>query len=378
MKTNKMVNFGNGKKVLNFLIAAGGTGGHLFPAMAVGEKLKQLSDVEINLYFIGTENRMESRIVPEQGYEYFPMPIYGFAGLSLKSLKLPLNILKSIKIAKRVIKDKKIDGVIVAGAYLSYPPGVAAYKSGIPLFLMESNVNLGKSNKALSKKATKIFTSYKETEGYIDKSLHSRVFQYGNPMRDFILDLPETDKAKEFFKLDFNKNTVLIIGGSLGARSINQVIEKNLEGLGGSSWQFIWQTGRNYQPPSEIPNNIVCTQFIDDMSSAYSVADIIVSRSGATATAEICLVGKPSILIPLSSASNNEQYYNGKVIAENGGAILIEDGDLESRLMEELEQLMGDEKMRSELSVNAKKLGKPNAARDVAREILKTYSENIR
>lgn len=365
----------SGKKQLNFLIAAGGTGGHLFPAMAVGEQLKKLSGGMVNLYFIGTENRMESRIVPEQGYEYFSMPIHGFAGISLKSVKLPFNIFKSINIAKKVIKDKKIDGVIVAGAYLSYPPGVAAYKLGVPLFLMESNVNLGKSNKALSKKATKIFTSYKETEEYIDKSLLGKVFQFGNPMRDFISNLPEKKGAKEFFGLDLDKNTTLIIGGSLGARSINQVIEKNLERLGQSSWQFIWQTGKNYKKPDSIPDNVVCTQFIDDMSSAYSAADIIISRSGATATAEICLVGRPSILVPLSSASNNEQYYNGKVIAENGGAILIEDVDLDSQLMIELEKLMGDDRKRNELSMNAKKLGKPNAAEDVAKGILELYSK---
>ena len=368
---NKL-NMKNKNIKLNFLIAAGGTGGHLFPAMAVGEQLEKLTDNNINLFYIGTENRMESRIIPEKGYKYFSMPIHGFAGISLKSLKLPLSILKSVSIAKNIIKENNIDAVIVAGAYISYPPGLAAFKLKVPLFLMESNVNLGKSNKALSYKATKIFTSYKETEKYIHEDLKSNIYQFGNPLRESISQFPDKNEAVKKFYLDINKKTVLIMGGSLGAKSINIAIENNLGYISKSNWQFIWQTGKNYTIKSSLPANVYSCQFIEDMSSAYSAADLIISRSGATASAEICLVGKPSILIPLSSASNNEQYYNGKVIADNGGAFLIEDNKLGTDLIKKLDLLISDEKLRLKFSENAKKLANPNAASDIAKEILNT------
>jgi UDP-N-acetylglucosamine--N-acetylmuramyl-(pentapeptide) pyrophosphoryl-undecaprenol N-acetylglucosamine transferase len=360
----------NTNRKLNILMAAGGTGGHLFPAIAVAEQLKKLTDNNINIQFIGSHDRMESKLVPEMGYTYHSMKISGYAGISVRSLALPWRILNSVIKARAIIKVREIDAVIAAGAYISYPPGMAAIQLGVPLFLMESNVNPGKANAKLAPKAVRIFTAFEESEKYFEENQKEKLVPTGNPVRSFLLNLPAKDVAMENLELDKNKKTLLIMGGSLGARSINTVIDDNLKALGKLDWQIIWQTGSNYIVKNKIPDNIKQMAFINDMSSAYSAADFVVCRSGATTIAELMVVGKPSILIPMPSASNNEQYYNAKVLADRNAAILIEDSNIASELKERLSTTLGDNNLKTEMANNLKELAKPDAAERVAQNIL--------
>jgi len=364
----------NKQEPYKFLIAAGGTGGHFFPALAVAEQLKEQLNGNCEIIFIGTENRIESKKAPELGYRYYSMPITGFGGLSFKTLVLPLRVLNSIYKARSVIKINKIEAVICAGAYISYPPGIAASFFGIPLFLMESNVNPGKSNAALAKHSTHIYTAFEESRKYFPSKEQEKVRHFGNPVRDYILNLPDKDDAQGDLGLIPGKPTVLVMGGSLGAMSINRAVERELNRFGEQDYQILWQTGNNYEPPLKHPKNIVPTKFIDDMSAAYAAADLIVGRSGATSVAEICVAGKPSILVPMPSASNNEQFLNAKVLQEREAAILINDSDIETQLFDNVDNLMQNSDMRIKMSRVARQLAKPDAAKRVAKDIIEVIN----
>ncbi len=364
----------NTKGKLNILLAAGGTGGHLFPAIAVAEQLQRLTDNNINLEFIGTKDRIESKIIPEMGYVYHTIPITGYTGISLQSVALPWRIFSSVLKSRALMKVREIDALICAGAYISFPPGVAAHQLGVPYYIMESNVNLGKTNEKLAPNADLIFTSFKESESYINDDLKNKIRNYGNPIRNFLLNLPDKNEAIESFELEVNKRTVLIIGGSLGARSINIAVEKSLHELAKLDFQFIWQTGKNFVAPANLPQNIKQTQFIKDMASAYAAADLVVSRSGATAVAEICVAGKPSILVPMPSASNNEQYFNAKAMEDAKAAVLVLDNKIGEEFLTVMTDLAKDNAKLNQLSQAVRILAKPDAAERVAKEILNSLN----
>lgn len=360
----------NTQRRLRILIAAGGTGGHLFPAVAVAEQLQKLTDNNIDIEFIGTTDRMESKLVPEMGYRYHPIRISGYAGISIRSLVLPWRILNSLIRSRAILKVREIDCVVAAGAYISYPPALAASQLRVPYFLMESNVNPGKTNAKLAPNAEMIFTAFEESTNFFPAELASKLKPYGNPVRNFILNLPPKVEAQEKLELEKDKHTLLIMGGSLGARSINRAVEMNLNALADVDLQIIWQTGNNYVVPPRLPNNIKQVNFISDMASAYAVADMILCRSGATTVAEICVAGKPSILVPMPSASNNEQYQNAKVLADRNAAILVEDSLIAERIIPAIAELAESETRLTELAENALALAKPDAAEKVAQEIL--------
>lgn len=361
----------------NILIAAGGTGGHLFPALAVGKELEEKYGCK--LYFIGTNYRIESKKIPEMGYPYFPTPITAFPGINFKSINWIFNFLKSKSIANKAIKENNIDALICAGAYLCVPPGMAASSNNVPIFLMESNVNLGKANKILLSRAKKIFTSWEKTTAYIaDKS---KVMLAGNPIRKEILNLPKREDSLKKYGFE-NKLTLLIMGGSLGAKSINTAIYNSIDKLSKEDINIIWQTGgeKNLEGLSinsesgdlNFGENVRVIDFINDMASVYSIADLIVSRSGATAVSEISIVGTASILIPLGSASNNEQYLNAKTLADNNSGVLISDNELEIKLYDAISELISNETKRAELSSNIKFFAKREAASTVADFIIKS------
>ncbi len=350
------------------LIAAGGTGGHLFPAMAVLEQIEALTETDAS--FVGSKNRIESRIVPEKGYDYTPMPIEGFSGISLKSLLLPFKILKSVSICKSLIKSFKPHAVLCTGAYISYPAGAAASAAKIPLFLMESNVNPGKAVKMLSAKADRIFTSFVETKEFFEDKVKSRIELTGNPVRKSLLNPPSRIEALAKFGMDRGRKTVLVFGGSLGAKSINIALEQNLEKIAGSDVQYIWQTGRNFSTEKQIPQNVKMLTFIEDMASAYAGADLVVSRSGAASTAEICVCGKSSILLPLPSAANNEQSHNAKALSEAGAAEIVNDTEASERLFELINDLINSEEKLKKMGKSALALSKPDAAVVCAKKIL--------
>ena len=361
---------------LKAIIAAGGTGGHFFPALAVAEEMKSKLNGEFSAVFIGTESKIEARKAPEFGYGFMPIPISGYMGLkSLSTYLLPFKILKSIAILDSYIKREKPDFALCAGAYISYPLGIAAVKNNLPLFLMESNVNPGKAIKVLRKKATAIISTFEETKNYFEPELRSKIFNLGNPVR---ADFGETiDKAKACAEFGFNpeKPVILIFGGSLGARAINMETSHIINKLSELGYQIIWQTGAKFVAPKNLPSNIKVLEFINDMPSAYSASDLVVSRSGATTVAELCVVGKPSILIPLPSASNNEQFHNAKILKNKGAAEIILNDELADNLYGMIKLLMDSPEKLQSMGLNVKSLAKPNAARDAVELILKTLNK---
>jgi UDP-N-acetylglucosamine--N-acetylmuramyl-(pentapeptide) pyrophosphoryl-undecaprenol N-acetylglucosamine transferase len=360
---------------INVLIAAGGTGGHLFPAMAVVEQLRYLSNNRVNPIFVGNPNRLEATKVPDAGFQFVPLPITGFHGIfKLSNFKLILDIFKSISICKKLIKENNIKAVICAGAYLSYPAGVAAKSLGVPLVLMESNINAGKAIKMLADKASMIFVSFIESIKYFSEKNRYKIHALGNPMRDFLYTLPTKEEALTKYGLDPNKKTVFVFGGSLGARSLNWALEMDIEAFDTNEIQFIWQTGKNYELQQDPPDNVKLFKFIDDMPTAYAAADLVVCRSGATTLAEIALVGKPSILIPLASASNNEQEHNARFFEKQGAAIVMLDKEINNRLGLMINETINNERLLKLMSEQSRQLAKPNAAVDTAKYILQEIS----
>ena len=370
---------------LNIVVAAGGTGGHLFPALAVVEQLRELTHDHLNVFFLGSEDRMEATLIPSYGYPYTPMPIAGFKGLTHPStFSLPLKILSSMRIARRVIREAKADVVLVTGAYISFPAGRAAVAEGVPLVIMESNVNPGKSNAKLAPHAAAIIASFEESRAFFSDVIQDRIHVLGNPVRNQISTSMETEAARVGFGLDGNAPTVLVFGGSLGARSINHAVQTMVDRWAAThatpEWQLLWQTGRDYTAtiPQSLTRRVSARPFIDDMGSAYAAADLVVSRSGATTIAELGIVGKPAILVPLPSASTNEQRHNAKVVEQRGGAIVVEDGDLASQLSDTIEAVMLDERRRSTMAQAMQTLGRPDAAREASLIVQRIAQEDTR
>lgn len=365
------------KKKINLLFAAGGTGGHLFPATAVAQYLKTKYEERINCVFIGTENRIESTKVPKLGFEYHSMPITAFPGKNINGLKYPITFMKSISAARKAIKQSEIDAVICTGAYISYPPGLAANRMKKKLFLMESNVNPGKSILWLANNASKIYTSYAESSKFFDPAVVNNIKCLGNPVRSDILNLPNKEEAYNKYGADSSKKTVFVFGGSLGAQSINRVIEKNLQELELLDINLIWQTGKNYVFPASIPSNVHITEFIDNMGEAYSISDLVIARSGATTVAELSVLGKPSILVPLPSAANNEQYENARMLDESNAAILLNDSEIETQLMSKLKSTIHDSDILNDMSTKVRMFAKPDAVRDIADDIIRTIDPSF-
>lgn len=365
----------NSKK-LKFLIAAGGTGGHLFPAIALIDNLKKKLGDNCDFIFVGNQRRIEGAVVPKLGYKLIEIDIFGFRGLfRIENFLLPIKIFKSILQMRKLINQERINAVIATGAYLSYPPGIAAYHSNIPIFLLESNLIPGKAIKKLSPKASLIFTSFEETKKYFNPNLNDKIINSGNPIRINLMNLKDKSQAKTQFGLKPDLPTILVLGGSLGALSINKAIEKNLTKLASSNLQIIWQTGKNYTFEQPLPNNAVIYQFIDNMAEAYSAADLVVARAGATTIAEITALGLPSILIPLPSAANNEQYLNAKFLESKNACILLDDASAAENLYDLIRGMIFDKDKLSEMSENSKLLGKPDAGNKIA-EIIISFLKN--
>lgn len=353
------------------LVAAGGTGGHLFPAIAVVEKLKELQGDEIDFQFFGRTDKIEGRIVPELGYKLHSTNLTGLVKtFSLNTFKLPFQILHSVNKLRKIIKQENIDAVLCAGAYLSYPAGLAGSMCKKKLFLMESNVNPGKAINWLSSRADVIFTTFDETKNYFNEVTAKKIKLTGNPVRKQILNEVARNQAIEKFGLNKEKSVVLIFGGSLGAAVLNNAVLNSLERFAKSDFQVIWQTGEKNSINIPLPDNVKLVNFIDDMASAYSAADLVVSRSGATTAAELCIVGKPSILVPLPSASNNEQYFNAKYLESHNAAILITNNKISEKMYSVVTDLLLAPQKLNQMAVSAKHLAKPNASEIIAKEIL--------
>ncbi len=352
------------------LVAAGGTGGHIFPAVAVVEQLRVQTDGNCDVVFLGSRDRMEHVLIPKLGYRYVSMPIVGFKGLHYSTLTLPFKVLASIRIARATIRRLRPHAVVCTGAYISYPAGIAAVREGVPLIVLESNLNPGKTNSRLAPHAAAVVVAFSESVAQYPAQLQNKVHVLGNPVREQIEQRPSVRDARTMFDLDPDRSTVFVFGGSLGAQSINTVIARNLPMIAQQPWQVLWQTGKGFKAPTTIPDNMRAVPFIEDMGAAYSAADLVVSRSGATTIAELGIVGRPAIFIPLPSASTNEQVHNAEVCVRRNAAMIVADTELASALLPTISFVMNDPQRRTSMASAMKQLGKPNAARDAAGLIL--------
>lgn len=358
-----------------FIISGGGTGGHIFPAISIANALK-MKRPDAQFLFVGAEGRMEMEKVPNAGYEIVGLPVSGFnRGSLLKNFKVLFRLFKSLRMAKKVVRDFAPDIAVGVGGYASGPTLFMAHRSGIPTVLQEQNSYAGVTNKLLAKKAAKICVAYEGMERFFPQD---KIVLTGNPVRqDFLKVEPKSQEAYDFFHFSPAKKTLLIIGGSLGARTINQSVIAGLSKLKEAGIQVLWQTGKLYYEgalkayePFKT-DDIVVTDFVKRMDYAYSIADLVVSRAGASSISELCLLGKPSILVPSPNVAEDHQTKNAQALASRKAAVMVADKDANSVLLDEAIRMIADEPLLNELGENAKKMAQLDSADRIADEILK-------
>jgi UDP-N-acetylglucosamine--N-acetylmuramyl-(pentapeptide) pyrophosphoryl-undecaprenol N-acetylglucosamine transferase len=355
---------------MKVIISGGGTGGHIFPAIAIANALKsKVKDIDI--LFIGAKGRMEMEKIPAAGYKIKGLWISGLQRrITAKNFLFPLKVISSLFIARKIIADFKPDVVVGVGGYASGPTLRAATTNRIPTLIQEQNSYPGITNKILASKVNKICVAYKEMEKYFPAS---KIVITGNPVRQNIVNNAiEKQDAILHFELNANKKTILVIGGSLGARTINESIKLLLPLIENNNYQLIWQTGKFFYELAKnevvINNykNIKVFEFITEMDYAYSSADIIISRAGAIAISELCIVGKPVILIPSPNVAEDHQTKNAMALVNNNAAILVKDIDAKNNLKDKLFQLLEDVQQQKRLAENIKSLAYPDAADTIA------------
>lgn len=359
------------KQSIKVIVSGGGTGGHIYPAIAIANEIKSRY-TNANILFIGAEDKMEMEKVPEAGYEIKGLWISGIQRkLTFKNLMFPIKLLNSLWKANRIIRKFKPDIVIGTGGFASGPTLMVAGKKGIPTLVQEQNSYPGITNKLLSKKAQKICVAYDGLERFFPED---KIIKTGNPVRQDLLFIHTKDEeGKAFFKLDRLKKTILVIGGSLGARKVNQLIESNLNFFKDQNVQLIWQCGKLYFDEYKKYNDLVNVQvhqFLNHIDLAYASADFIISRAGASSVSELCIVGKPTIFIPSPNVAEDHQTKNAKSIVDENGAILVKETELNT-FPEVVKMLLQDQEKQHKLSENIKRLALPNATSDIVNEIEK-------
>lgn len=359
-----------------FIISGGGTGGHIYPAIAIADKLKaQFPDAEF--LFVGAKDRMEMEKVPQAGYPIKGLWISGLQrSLSLQNLAFPLKLISSLSKSNAILKEFKPNVAIGTGGYASAPLLRMASLKKIPCLIQEQNSHAGITNKWLSSKVQSICVAY---EG-MDKFFPSEKIRFtGNPVRQDLIDISlKKDEAIAFFNLDRKKKTLLVLGGSLGARKINELIEKSLSFFKQYDLQIIWQCGKYYEEAykNKGNENVKIHAFLNRMDLAYAAADFIISRAGALSVSELCLVGKPVVFIPSPNVAEDHQTKNALAVSEKGAAILIKENELDSSFEARFSELVSSEEQQKVLSDNIKKLAKPNATKDIVEEIEKLMKMN--
>jgi len=354
-----------------FILSGGGTGGHIYPAIAIANELKlQFPDAEF--LFVGAQDKMEMQKVPQAGYEIKGLWIAGLQRkLTLQNLMFPLKLATSLLESRRIIRQFKPNAVIGTGGFASGPLLQAAGQAGIPTVIQEQNSFPGITNKLLSKRANAICVAYENLERFFPKE---KIVLTGNPVRQDLIDIEsKREEAIAFYGLDPNKKTLLVLGGSLGARRINQLIEKELQHFIAQDVQILWQCGKlyfeDYKKYSQ--QHVRVVDFIERMDFVYAAADIIVSRAGASSVSELCIVGKPVIFIPSPNVAEDHQTKNAQAIVEAKGAILLKESVLDNEFSLVFEALLKDEGKQQQLSANIKKLARPNAVKVIVEEIKK-------
>lgn len=364
------------KKEYRIIISGGGTGGHIFPALSIADAIKAKIP-EAKILFVGADNRMEMQRVPDAGYDIVGLPIAGFDRKNLlKNFKVLWKIFKSQRMAKKIIKEFAPQAAVGVGGYASGPTLKMAAKMKIPTLIQEQNSYAGVTNKILSKRAKLICVAYDGMERFFP---HEKIKKTGNPVRKNLLEMRANRKeAMKAMQLDENKKCVLIVGGSLGARSINEGVMANLELIkNNADIQFIWQTGKLYfeemkKRVAEIgkPENLTITDFVSNMANALSAANLVVSRAGAGSISEFALLGKAVILVPSPNVSEDHQTKNAMALVEKDAAIYVADAKVKEELIQKAVETVNNDAKISQLENNIEKMGKPNAAEDIANEVL--------
>lgn len=352
---------------IRLLFAAGGTGGHIFPALAVADKCRELHpDIEIE--FVGARGRLEEKVIPRAGYRLNLLWISGFQReLSLDTLLLPLKIGTSFVQAFGLMRRMKPDVVVCAGAYVSYPVGVVATMRGIPLVLMESNALPGRVIRKLAPRAAEIHVAFEAAAEHLKGS---RVVVSGNPVRKIFFEKQDRVKAREHFGLDPEKPTLFAFGGSLGARSINNALDAIIEQLLAEGVQVIWQTGTSYTGGECRESALYRATFIHEMELGYAAADLVLARAGATTIAELAAVGKPSLLVPLPTAADDHQRVNASAMERAGAGAMLLDADLREKLFPTIMRLLSDAERLDTMGRNVSRMGVPDADERIAKAVL--------
>ena len=365
---------------LRVIISGGGTGGHIFPAVSIANAIKA-KNPDAKILFVGALGRMEMQRVPDAGYEIKGLPVRGFIRplWSPKNIGVALDYIKSKCLVRKIIKDFKPMAAVGVGGYASGATLDAAHTMGIPCLIQEQNSYAGVTNKMLAKKAAKICVAYEGMERFFPAD---RIIMTGNPVRQNVLSTSITkEEAREQFGLDPNKKTILLVGGSLGARTINESVQQHLDLVKDCDVQFIWQTGKYYNEKinaalseklgeSGLPNLKVMA-FIKDMGAAYKAADLVISRAGASSISEFCLIGKPVILVPSPNVAEDHQTKNAMALVNKQAAIYVKDAEAADSLLALAVETVNDDNKLKELSSNITKLGLINSADHIADEVLK-------
>lgn len=362
-------------KRLKVILSGGGTGGHIFPAVAIANEIKKLvPDSEI--LFVGALGKMEMEKVPAAGYKIIGIPIAGLQRkFTLSNFKLPFLIIKSMMKTKKIVTDFAPDVVVGTGGYASGPLLKAATNKGVPALIQEQNSYAGITNKILSKKAKKICVAYEGMEKFFPPE---KIILTGNPVRQDLANVSEKrSEALSFFKLDPNKKTILVIGGSLGARTINEAMGDGLALLEKNNIQLIWQTGKGYyvtasqQAKPFSDKHIYALDFVSRMDLAYAAADIVVSRAGASSVSELCNLGMPCILVPSPNVAEDHQTKNAMALVNKEAAILVKDSEAREKLISAAIELINDNTKQVVLKNNISKMAFLNSANIIAKEVLK-------
>lgn len=355
------------------LISGGGTGGHIYPALAIANAwMDKHPDSEI--LFVGAQGKMEMQKVPEAGYSIKGLPVAGLQRkLTLANLSFPIKLWRSLRMASKIVKEFQPQLVVGVGGYASGPVLYAAQNKGIPTLLQEQNSYAGLTNKLLAKKAAKICVAYPEMERFFPKE---KLKLTGNPVRKDLLDLAgKREKGIQVFGLDGNRKTVLVLGGSLGARTLNQAMLKHMVDLEKEGYQVLWQSGKFYFKDMELAldkaglTHIHLREFIREMDLAYAAADVIVSRAGALSVSELCLVGKPVIFIPSPNVAEDHQTKNANACVKQDAAVLLADVDAVANFKEYIDDLLQHEGKAQALATAIKKLARPDAANALVHEL---------
>lgn len=364
---------------LRIIISGGGTGGHIFPAVSIANAIKA-KHPEAKILFVGAEGRMEMQRVPAAGYDIKGLPIKGFNRANLlKNVSVLMKLWKSLRMARTIIKDFKPQVAVGVGGYASGATLYECSRMGIPCLIQEQNSYAGVTNKLLSKRAKKICVAYEGMERFFPAD---RIIMTGNPVRQNVLDTPLTEEeARKSFGLNPTKKTILLVGGSLGARTINCAVLEHLNLVEGSNVQFIWQTGKYYHQSildemkgKNIPN-LKIMDFISDMGAAYKAANLVISRAGASSISEFQLIGKPVILVPSPNVAEDHQTKNAMALVNKNAALFVKDIEAPDTLLEMAIRTVSDNEKLNELSENVKKMGLQNSAEVIADEVMKLINK---